>query len=179
MKYSSLNVSTRVQWAIALLPIFITAGWILSDCFGPHHAWLVRTYSDGNFTELEKVERRASVELYNSHLPRLGMIWDTCFYLPENGQVVFELVSNGTSKLFVDSSLITNVNNKSIYVKLNLVSKLLSKGLHHVRIEYFNSKGQSQLRLRTQLGDEPISDPYYPQITYPGFPLDRDSPCKS
>lgn len=75
--------------------------------------------------------------------------WDTCLPVDEAGQFAFELRSDDGSRLFVDGeTVVDNWGDHGIQTRIG--DRALSKGTHHMRVEYFDSGENALVRLRAR-----------------------------
>jgi hypothetical protein len=102
--------------------------------------------------------------------------YDTCLEMPEDREVAFQLISDDGSRLFLDGELV--VDNWGRHGERSRgADVLVTAGMHHVRIEYFDARHGASVELRASLyGELPESLPVR-LLHHPGDDLDTANPC--
>ena len=102
--------------------------------------------------------------------------YDTCMELPEDREIAFQLVSDDGSRLYVDGELVLD-NWGRHGERSRGADVLVTAGMHHVRVEYFDERHSAAIELRASLhGEIPDSLPVR-YLHHPGDDLDAEDPC--
>jgi len=101
--------------------------------------------------------------------------WDTCLTLGEAREVAFQLTSDDSSRLFVDGKrLVDNWGRHEPRARGGRVR--MSAGVHHLRVEYSESKRNAGVTLQASLDGEPPGPLPGSSLHAPQGPFDA-RPC--
>ncbi|MFV8749232.1 PA14 domain-containing protein [Nannocystaceae bacterium ST9] len=111
---------------------------------------------------------------------KFSIRWDTCMTLDEPTQAVFQLKANDGSRFYVDGELWIDAWDRQPKTQVRGFGSAvvdLDAGVHHLRVEMFESLGGASAVLVASLdGGVPKSIPYQ-ILTYPGDDFDEADPC--
>lgn len=113
-----------------------------------HGSW--KTLPD--FSKLEAVatyeEHKGLISLANANKPEnFGMVWEGQLPVPRDGSYTFTLDSDDGSALYIDGKLVTEVKGLGGMGRAKSGKVKLSKGLHDIRVEYFEFSGGEDISL--------------------------------
>ncbi len=101
--------------------------------------------------------------------------WDTCLTLGEEREVAFQLTSDDSSRLYVDGKrLVDNWGRHEPRARGGRVR--LSAGVHHLRVDYSESKRNASVTLQASLDGEPPGPLPGSSLHAPQAPFDA-RPC--
>ena len=167
---------------LALLPVIV-----LLAVFPPDYRegpWRAEYFENRTFEGEPHVRREGDLRfkwensspLYDVPEDNFSARWDTCLLLDRAHEVTFQLVSDDGARLFVDGDLV--VDNWGPHSERSRGGKVaLEPGLHHLHVDYFESKHNATVSLAASLrGERPESVPSR-LLRYPGDEIDDDDPC--
>lgn len=166
--------------ALALLTVVALRPW-QSEGFGP---WRATYYNRVDFTGQTEQRRDLDVRFdWGVDSPmdsipkdRFSVRWDTCLTVPSARSVAFQLVSDEGSRLFIDGALVVDNWGRHV-VQAHGETLELTAGEHHLRVEYFEEKGQASIALLASLdGEVPDAIPRA-MLRAPEESDDDDDPC--
>ena len=116
-----------------------------------HGSW--KTLPD--FSKLEPVatheEHKGLISLANANKPEnFGMVWEGELPVSRDGTYTFTLDSDDGSALYIDGKLVTEVKGLGGMGRAKAGKVKLTKGLHDIRVEYFEFSGQEAITLAMQ-----------------------------
>ncbi len=113
---------------------------------------------------------------------RFSVRWDTCLRLDEREQVAVELVANDGARLLIDGETVIDIWDKDPVTGRRGRGRAqleLDAGMHHLRVEYFESFGKAHIELRAAF-DGGVSGPFpRDRLSYPGDEFDELGPCSA
>lgn len=172
-----LRISRRMAWKLALVPVVLVGLYGLYYSLSLSRVWLVRTYADQTFKEeTVEAERRLLVRFYRPVTPPFAARWDSCLVLEEPAEVTFKLGSDDGMRLYVDGTMVINVWRAHAF-EFREVKRKLTKGTHHLRIDYLQKGGEGALQLKFALGDGPLEDMSPSYLRFPGWDFSPEDPC--
>jgi hypothetical protein len=181
----------RALWAtigvsIVLLPILAYTA-VKADITGDG-PWRATYFSDRKLEEEIKVMR----ELDMTHdwgkdapfedLPpdKFSVRWDTCLRIDESKTVTFLVNANDAARVLIDGQVVIDAWEKTTEGPkrgFGSVELPLEAGIHHLRVEYFESLGSASIKFAASFdGEVPVAIPNE-RLAYPGDNLDEDEPC--
>ncbi|MGB1937558.1 MAG: PA14 domain-containing protein [Akkermansiaceae bacterium] len=116
-----------------------------------HGSWKTRP----DFSKLEAVatheEHKGLISLANANKPEnFGMVWEGELPVSRDGTYTFTLDSDDGSALYIDGELVTEVKGLGAMGRAKAGKVKLAKGLHDIRVEYFELSGQEAITLAMQ-----------------------------
>lgn len=135
-----------------------------SEGFGP---WAGTYFSRPDFTGQSVQRRDLDLSFDWSDKPPMDSIpadrysvrWDTCLTVPTAVVVPFQLVSDDGSRLFLDGRLVLDNWGKH-QIEARGARLDLAAGEHHLRVEYFEDRGEASVALLASFdGEAPAAIP--------------------
>ena len=116
-----------------------------------HGSWKTRP----DFSKLKPAatyeEHKGLISLANANKPEnFGMVWEGELPVSKDGTYSFTLDSDDGSALYIDGKLVTEVKGLGGMGRAKSGKVKLSKGLHDIRVEYFEYTGQEGITLAMQ-----------------------------
>ena len=116
-----------------------------------HGSWKTRP----DFSKLEPEatyeEHTGLISLANANKPEnFGMVWEGELPVSRDGNYTFTLDSDDGSALYIDGKLVTEVKGLGGMGRAKSGKVKLSKGLHDIRVEYFELSGGEDISLAWQ-----------------------------
>ena len=116
-----------------------------------HGSWKTRP----DFSKLKPAatyeEHKGLISLANANKPEnFGMVWEGELPISRDGTYTFTLDSDDGSALYIDGKLVTEVKGLGGMGRAKAGKVKLSKGLHDIRVEYFEYTGQEAITLAMQ-----------------------------
>lgn len=111
---------------------------------------------------------------------RWGARFDTCLALDEETEIGFQVVSDDGSKIYVDGEVI--INNWDKHGPKPKGKKVtLDKGMHHLRVDYFDTKHGAMLELVASFDPDQAPSPIPGKmLEFPGMDIDLEgNPCEN
>lgn len=111
---------------------------------------------------------------------KFSVRWDTCLRLEEAATVTLQVKANDAARVFVGGETVVDawerdpVTRKRGYGGAQVE---LEAGVHHLRVEYFESLGSAKIQLAASFGEEVPEPLTGERLVYPGDELDEDDPC--
>ena len=177
---------TSVGLAIVLLPVTIyTALNTTIDGDGP---WRASYFPDRKLESTPIVVREETIDHdWDKDAPldeippdKFSVRWDTCARVDEAGPVVFQLNANDGARLFVDGEVVIDAwerNTKTRKRGLGSAEVELEAGVHHLRVEYYESLGVASMTFAASFTGEPPAAVPAKRLIYPGDDLDEENLC--
>jgi hypothetical protein len=181
----------RARWAalgvaIVLLPVLGYA--VLHTEIDGEGPWRATYFSDRKLEDQAKVMREDDLNHdWKSDAPmealppdKFSIRWDTCLRVDAANPIVFQLNANDGGRVFIDGETVIDAWEKSPETRkrgFGSAEITLEPGIHHLRIEYFESLGAASIRFAASFDGElpePLSND---RLLYPGDELDEDDPC--
>lgn len=108
-----------------------------------------------DFSKLKAVatheEHKGLISLANANKPEnFGMVWEGELPVPKDGTYTFTLDSDDGSALYIDGKLVTEVKGLGAMGRAKAGKAKLTKGLHDIRVEYFEASGGEEITLAWQ-----------------------------
>lgn len=172
--------------AIVVLP-FLTYGALKVEVPGSG-PWRATYFSDRKLEDQSKVMRELDInhdwtkDAPFEDLPpdKFSVRWDTCLRLDDAKSVIFQVHANDGARVYVNGETAIDAWEKSPETRkrgFGSVELPLESGVHHLRIEYFESLGDASIKFAASFdGEMPITIPNE-LLSYPGDDLDQDDPC--
>ncbi|MFO7566850.1 MAG: PA14 domain-containing protein, partial [Enhygromyxa sp.] len=113
---------------------------------------------------------------------KFAVRWDTCLRLDEEpaGPVVLQVNANDGARVFVDGEQVIDAwdrDPKGGRRGFGSAELELEAGVHHLRVEYFESLGDAHIKLSASL-DGSLPGPLpRERLSYPGDDFDESDPC--
>jgi hypothetical protein len=181
----------RIMWgvvgvAIVLLP-FLTYAALKTEVPGDG-PWRATYFSDRKLENQAKVMRELDInhdwskDAPMEALPpdKFSGRWDTCLRIAESDAVVLQVNANDGARVLIDGELVIDAWEKSAETRkrgFGSIELPLEPGIHHLRVEYFESLGAASIRFAASFdGELPAALPSE-RLLYPGDDLDEDDPC--
>lgn len=112
---------------------------------------------------------------------KFSVRWDSCLVLDEATTVVLQLNANDGARVLVDGELAIDAWDKDPKTRKRgsgSAAAELEAGVHHLRVEYFESMGSAHIKLAASFEEEQMPAPLPPErLRYPGDRLDEEDPC--
>jgi hypothetical protein len=181
----------RARWAalgvaIVLLPVLGYA--VLHTEIDGEGPWRATYFSDRKLEDQAKVMREDDLNHdWKSDAPmealppdKFSIRWDTCLRVDQANPIVFQLNANDGGRVLIDGETVIDAWEKSPETRkrgFGSAEITLEPGVHHLRIEYFESLGAASIRFAASFDGElpePLSND---RLLYPGDDLDEDDPC--
>jgi hypothetical protein len=189
----SLAAQRRVRWAaragrglvgLSLLVTLAWRPWRATD-IGP---WRGTYYPSKIFEGRPDVQRERDVAFDWGEQPPTESIptdfysarFDSCLMVEAPTEVAFMLVSDNGSRLFVDGEL--RIDNWAARQSSPVAGArmTLGVGVHHLRVEYFEDRGEARLHLTASFDESSPPGPIPAErLVFPGLELDEPDPCAS
>lgn len=107
-------------------------------------------------------------------IDRFSVRWETCLDLPASAAVAFQLVSDDSSRLFIDDALaLDNWGKHAVESRGATVD--LTPGPHHLRVDYVEHSDEASVALLASFAGEPPAA--IPRRLLRAPADDEDSPC--
>jgi hypothetical protein len=181
----------RARWtalgvAIVLLPVLGYA--VLHTEIDGDGPWRATYFSDRKLEEQAKVMRENDInhdwakDAPLEALPpdKFSVRWDTCLRIDEAAPVIFQVNANDGARVLIDGETIIDAWEKSAETRkrgFGSAELTLEPGVHHLRVEYFESLGAATIKLGASFdGELPVPIPS-DRLLYPGDDMDEDEPC--
>jgi hypothetical protein len=181
----------RVRWAIVgvaimLLPVLIyTALHSELDGEGPWHATY---FGDRKLEQQATIVREADInhdwskDAPHDAVPpdKFSARWDTCLRIDEAEPLILQVNANDGARVYVDGAVVIEAWDKSPETRkrgFGSAELTLEPGVHHLRVEYFESLGAATLKFAASFdGELPVPVPN-DRLLYPGDDFDEDDVC--
>lgn len=116
-----------------------------------HGSWKTRP----DFSKLKPAatyeEHKGLISIANANEPEnFGMVWEGELPVARDGTYTFTLDSDDGSALYINGNLVTEVKGLGGMGRAKSGKVKLSKGLHDIRVEYFEYTGQEAITLAMQ-----------------------------
>ncbi|PRQ03079.1 PA14 domain protein [Enhygromyxa salina] len=150
--------------------------------------WRVAYHSDRKLESRPIVQREPHIDHdWNKDAPleavppdKFSVRFDTCLRIDEAGPVAFQVNANDGARVFIDGESVIDAwerDEKTRKRGSGAAEVPLEPGVHHVRVEYFESLGVASIKFSASL-DGAVPKPLpHDRLTYPGDDLDEDDPC--
>lgn len=106
--------------------------------------------------------------------------WDSCLVIDEPRELIFQLKANDGARVFIDGETVIDAwgrDKKTRRRGFGSGKVELDAGVHHIRVEYFESMGVADIKLVASLdGKVPKALPRE-RLRYPGDEFDEEDPC--
>jgi hypothetical protein len=177
---------SSVGVAIVVLPILLYT-LLLAEVPGTG-PWRAAYYADTEFKDDPVVVREDSVDHdWKDTAPheklapdKYSVRWDTCVQIDEPGPVVFQVNANDGARILLDGELVIDawdkhpITNRRGFGSAELV---LEPGVHHLRVEFFESLGNAHIKLSASFDGELPGPIPRDRLRYPGDDFDEQDPC--
>lgn len=172
--------------AVILLPVTLYA--LLHVEVPGTGPWRAAYYADKALEGTPVVVREDSIEhdwkdtapLEKIAPDKYSVRWDTCLQVEQAGPVVFQINANDGARVFVDGALLIDAWDKNPTTRRRGFGSAeldLEPGIHHLRVEYFESLGAASIKLSASL-DGSLPGPLEREhLRYPGDEFDEQDPC--
>lgn len=181
----------RVLWAavgtaVIVLPVALYAALNVEvPGTGP---WRAAYYADKALESSPVLIREDSIEhnwkdtapLEKIAPDKFSVRWDTCLRIDEAGPVVFQVHANDGARVFVDGELLIDAWEKNPSTRRRGFGSgelELEPGVHHLRVEYFESLGDASIKLSASLDGSLPGPLERDRLLYPGDDFDEQDPC--
>ena len=116
-----------------------------------HGSWKKRP----DFSKLEPKatyeEHKGLISIANAgNLKSFGMVWEGQIAIARKGNYTFTLDSDDGSAIYIDDKLVTEIKGLGGMGRAKSGKTKLSKGLHDIRVEYFEFSGEEAITLAMQ-----------------------------
>lgn len=181
----------RVLWstvgtAIVLLPLALYVA--LNREVPGTGPWRAAYYADKALEGSPVIVREDTIEHdWNDTAPlekiapdKYSVRWDTCLRIDQAGPVVFQVRANDGARVLVDGELLIDAWEKNPATGRRGFGSgelELEAGIHHLRVEYFESMGDASIKLSASLDGSLPGPLERERLLYPGDDLDEQDPC--
>jgi hypothetical protein len=178
------------RWGRRLAVGAAVVGVVYASAFRPWEAfrdgpWRGAYYPSENFDGKPTVRRDKNIDfdwgvtapMDDIPADRFGVRWDSCLVLDVSQEVVFQLVSDDGSRLYVNGERI--IDNWGRGPRKSRGERIaLDAGIHHIQVEYYEWKEEAMISLMASFGGEekPSSIPGS-MLRHPRGDLGDDDPC--
>ncbi len=169
-------------WFVVAIVVAMVAAGVFGFVRGPTGPWRIQYFGNKEFEGKPKIQHTRKVEFdWERGSPTRGIekdgwsaLFDTCMAVTEQTEVVFRLTSDDGGRLYVDGEMI--VDNWGAHPTRTRTGKtVLSPGVHHLRIEYFEATATANLKLEAGFhGEKPETIPP-DMLSQPG--KSSENPC--
>ena len=155
---------------------------------GPWHATY---FADRKLEQAAETMREDSVDHnWSNDAPsetvppdKFSVRWDTCLVLDEASTVLFQVNANDAARVYVAGETVVDAWDKDERTGKRghgHGTVELGAGIHHLRVEYFESLGSASMNLAASFGEDekPAALPAS-MLRYPGDKFDEDDPCSA
>lgn len=181
----------RISWglagaAIVLLPVLvITALRVDVEGEGP---WRAEYFTDRKLEDSTTILREQSIDhdwgkdgpLEAVPPDKFSVRWDTCLRIDQAATVTLQVNANDGARVLLDGQTIIDVWDKDEDTRrrgFGSAALELSEGIHHLRVEYFESLGAASIKLAASFDGEPPAAIPSDRLLYPGDSFDEEDPC--
>jgi hypothetical protein len=169
----------------AIIAIPVIAGLVVTAPDYREGPWRGAYYATADFTGEPHVQRDSEIDFNFKYkgpgdLPRdkFSIRWDSCIEIDETVSASLQLISDDGARLWIDDVLV--IDNWGVHSKRSRGATIqLDRGIHHVRVDYFERALAASVSLKASLdGDRPTDLPTA-LLRYPGEELDETDVCKA
>lgn len=181
----------RIGWglagaAIVLLPVLVvTALRVDVEGEGP---WRAEYFTDRKLEESTTILREQSIDhdwgkdgpLEAVPPDKFSVRWDTCLRIDQAATVTLQVNANDGARVLLDGESAIDVWDKDADTRRRGFGSAvvdLSEGVHHLRVEYFESLGTASIKLAASFDGEPPAAIPSDRLLYPGDSFDEEDPC--
>jgi hypothetical protein len=183
----------RARWAavgvaIVLLPVLTyTALHTEAEGEGP---WRATYFSDRKLEKEATVVREADInhdwgkDAPHDAVPpdKFSARWDTCLRIDEANPLILQVNANDGARVYVDGETVIDAWEKAPKTRkrgFGSAELTLEPGVHHLRVEYFDSMGAASMKFAASFdGELPVPLPN-DRLSYPGDDFDEEDPCEA
>jgi len=188
------RITRRLTFTLAILGF----SYGVYDVLRPHiigdGMWRGAYYSQPNFHGNPDIIRDRYIDFNwrkKSPTPEIpndniSIRWDGCMTLEDDQDVAFQLIADDGARLFIDGERVIDIwkpkrskARKGVRKAVKGAELQLTKGRHHVRVDYREHTGTASVQLLASIG---LTDPPAPipasLLSYPGDTPDLDDPCQ-
>jgi hypothetical protein len=111
---------------------------------------------------------------------KFSVRWDTCLRVDEATTATLQVNANDAARVFVDGAKVVDAWERDPVTRKRGFGSgqvELAPGVHHLRVEYFESLGTASIRLAASFGEELPGPLPSERLLYPGDELDEEDPC--
>jgi hypothetical protein len=111
---------------------------------------------------------------------KFSIRWDTCLRVEQAGPVVFQVHANDGARVYVDGELLIDAWEKDPSTRRRGFGSgelELEPGIHHLRVEFFESLGDASIKLSASLDGNLPAPLERERLLYPGDDFDEQDPC--
>ena len=177
---------TTVGAAVVLLPITLYA--VLNTEVPGTGPWRAAYFADKALESSPVIIREDSIEhnwkdtapLEKIAPDKFSIRWDTCLRIDQAGPVVFQVHANDGARVFVDGELLIDAWDKNPDTRrrgFGTGELELEPGIHHLRVEYFESLGDASVKFSASLDGSLPGPLERDRLLYPGDEFDEQDPC--
>lgn len=150
--------------------------------------WRAAFYADRKLEGEAIILREDSVEHdWDNEAPheaippnKFSVAWDTCLRVDQTGPVVFQVNANDGARLLIDGETVIDAWEKHPKTRrrgFGSADLELAAGVHHLRLEYFESLGDATVKFSVSLDGELPGPLPRERLSYPGDEFDPLDPC--
>lgn len=111
---------------------------------------------------------------------KFSVRWDTCLRIDQAGPVVVQVNANDGARVLIDGELVIDAWDRNPTTRrrgFGSAELELDAGIHHLRVEYFESLGDASIKLSASLDGSVPGPLAREQLLYPGDEIDEQDPC--
>lgn len=110
---------------------------------------------------------------------KFSVRWDTSLRIDEAGPVVFQVNANDGARVLVDGEVLIDAWDRNPGTRRRGFGSgelELDAGVHHLRVEYFESSGSARIKLSASLDGSLPAELPRDRLSYPGDEFDEQDP---
>ena len=150
--------------------------------------WRATYFTDRKLEKELVVLREASVDHNWKKGPPLEAVppdkfsvrWDSCVHLDVAGPLVLQVKANDAARVYVGGEVVIDAWERDAITRKRghgSAAVELEAGVHHLRVEYFESMGEANISLAASFADEVPAPLPRARLSYPGDDFDDEDPC--
>jgi len=181
----------RLLWtAVGLVLLFgpLAAYIALTRELDGEGPWRAVYYADRKLEQVAATRREDTIDQdWGNDAPvevlppdKFSIRFDTCLVVDEAGSAVFQVHANDAARVFIDGEIVVDAWDRDPRTRKRgrgSGTVELDAGVHHLRVEYFESLGDATIEIAASFDDEVPGALPASMLRYPGDDFDEDDPC--